>query len=192
VRLGQAFIGSVYAALRSSPQWNRCLLVVTYDEHGGFFDHLPPPAVTDENAAFRRLGVRVPGLVAGATVRRGATVAKTFDHVSVIATLTRRFGLRPLNDRAGATNDLSACIDPALVDNPRPGPALPPAPVIPMASLVERDRQLAGLPPRHHRELWQAAEALKLPPALDRRRQSLAVAEHWLSAGERLRALRLR
>ncbi len=192
VRLGQAFIGSVYAALRSSPQWNRCLLVVTYDEHGGFFDHLPPPAVTDENAAFRRLGVRVPGLVAGATVRRGATVAKTFDHVSVIATLTRRFGLRPLNDRVRATNDLSACIDPALVDNPRPGPALPPAPVIPMASLVERDRQLAGRPPLHHRELWQAAESLKLPPALDRRRQSLAVAEHWLSAGERLRALRLR
>ena len=146
VRLGQAFIGSVYAALRSSPQWNRCLLVVTYDEHGGFFDHLPPPAVTDENPAFRRLGVRVPGLVAGPTVRRGATVSKTFDHVSVIATLTRRFGLRPLNDRVRATNDLSACIDPALVDSPRPGPALPPPPGDPDGQ-PGRARSPAGGPP---------------------------------------------
>ena len=192
VRLGQAFIGAVYAALRSSPQWNRCMLIITYDEHGGFFDHLPPPAVTDENPAFRRLGVRVPGLVAGPTVRRGATVSNTFDHVSVVATLTRRFGLRPLNDRVRATNDLSACIDPALVDSPRPGPALPPPPVIPMASLVERDRLLRGRPPLHHRELWQAAEALQLPPHLDRRHHSLAIAERWLSAGERLGALRLR
>ena len=181
VRLGQAFIGSVYAALRTSPQWNRCLLVVTYDEHGGFFDHLPPPPITDENPAFRRLGVRVPGLVAGPTVRRGATVSKTFDHVSVIATLTRRFGLRPQNDRVRATNDLSACIDPALVDYPRPGPALPPPPVIPMASLVQRERLLAGpaaaSPPRAvgSGRIDAAAAAPRSPPPVAGHRRALAV-----------------
>ena len=61
-----------------------------------------------------------------------------------------------------------------------------------MASLVERNRLLRGRPPAHHRELWQAAEALQLPPHLDRRHQSLAIAERWLSAGQRLGALRLR
>ena len=128
VRLGQALIGSVYAALRQSPQWNRCMLVVTYDEHGGFYDHVAPPECVDDYPDFRRMGMRVPSLVAGPYVKRGQVVSTTFEHSSISATITRRFGLEPLNARAMAAADLSSCIDPAFLDNPQPGPELPPAP----------------------------------------------------------------
>ncbi len=192
VRLGQAFIASVYAALRASPQWDRCLFVVTYDEHGGFFDHVPPPEMPDARADFRRLGVRVPGLVAGGAVKRGATVSTLFDHVSVVATVARRFGLPELTARVRATNDLSSCIDPTLLGRPRPGPELPPAPAIDMRRLVEIDRMTRGQRPAQHAELWDLAQAGVIPSALDRRAEALAITRAWLGDGERLGAVRLK
>src|SRR5262249_13189320 len=68
IRGGQALIASVVAALGKSPQWSKSLLVITYDEHGGFFDHVPPPTTVDTNAEFRQLGFRVPAIVIGPTV----------------------------------------------------------------------------------------------------------------------------
>jgi phospholipase C len=192
VRLGQAFIASIYSALAQSPQWNRCLFVVTYDEHGGFYDHVAPPVVTDQRADFRQLGMRVPTVVAGGAVRRGQTVSTTFDHVTVMSTLTRRFGLRTVNNRVGATADLSACIDPALVARPRPGPVLPPAPPVTMNRVLEIDRATRGIRPHAHAELWDMAEAGRIPAALDRRAQALAITQHWLRQGERLGALEVR
>ena len=53
VQLGQALIASVVQAIAQSPQWGRTLLIITYDEHGGFFDHVPPPTVADDEADFR-------------------------------------------------------------------------------------------------------------------------------------------
>ncbi len=78
--LGQQFIASIYRALATSPQWDRCLLVVTYDEHGGFFDHVAPPKATDERAAegFDQLGFRVPTLVVGPYVKPGHVSSPTF------------------------------------------------------------------------------------------------------------------
>ncbi len=192
VRLGQAFIGSVYAALRQSPQWNRCMLVVTYDEHGGFFDHVPPPEVTDALPSFRRLGVRVPTLVAGPYVRRNQLVSTVFEHSSIASTVTRRFGLEPLNARASAAADLSSCIDPALLGSPLPGPALPPAPPVSLLKLRELDRRLRGAGrPESHAELWDMAEAGLIPRHLDLRHRSLDTAIDWLHAGERLGAVEL-
>jgi len=193
VRLGQAFIGSVYAALRQSPQWNRCLLVVTYDEHGGFFDHVAPPETEDEYPDFRRMGVRVPTLVAGPYVRRGQVVSTTFEHSSIAATISRRYGLEPLNVRAQAAADLSSCIDPALLGNPQPGPELPAAPPVSMLKLRELDRRLrAAGRPSSHAELWDMAESGRIPRHLDLRHRSLDTAEEWLRLGERLGAVELR
>jgi len=70
---GQRFIKEVYEALRSSPQWNEMLFIITYDEHGGFFDHVPTPVEgvpspdgltgpPPYNFKFDRLGVRVPAI----------------------------------------------------------------------------------------------------------------------------------
>lgn len=122
---GQAFLSSVYAALASSPQWSKCMLVIVYDEHGGYFDHVSPGTTTDERPDFRQLGFRVPALVVGPRVRRGAIDETQFDHVSIISTLTRRFGLEPLNDRVTATKDLSSCLDPKLIEAPRSPVSLP-------------------------------------------------------------------
>jgi phospholipase C len=120
--LCEAFAASVYRALAESPQWPRSLLVVLFDEHGGFFDHVPPPRTEDPNPEFRQLGFRVPAIVAGPLARRGAVVSTTFEHVSIAATLKSRFGIASLGRRMDVANDLSSCLDLAAV--PAPAPAL--------------------------------------------------------------------
>lgn len=79
---GQKFIKEVYEALRASPQWPEMLFVIIYDEHGGFYDHVPTP-VTDVpspddivgpepyNFKFDRLGVRVPAILISPWIERG-------------------------------------------------------------------------------------------------------------------------
>ncbi|WP_052556493.1 alkaline phosphatase family protein [Enhygromyxa salina] len=125
VRDGQAFIAMIYATLAASPNWGRTLMVVTYDEHGGFHDHVPPPLTVDPHPGFEQLGFRVPSLVVGGQVRASCVNGTVFDHVSVAATVAARWGLPPLNERVAATADLSSCIDPDLIDNPRPPISLP-------------------------------------------------------------------
>jgi phospholipase C len=113
--MAEAFLASIHRALVTGPQWSRTLLVVTFDEHGGFYDHVAPPLVPDPRAAFRQLGFRVPTIVAGPMVRRGQVVSTTYEHLSIAATLRARFGIGSLGARMDAASDLSACIDPALV-----------------------------------------------------------------------------
>ncbi len=125
VQLGQILIGAVYKALAESPVWAKTLLVITYDEHGGFYDHVVPPEATDERPEFRQLGFRVPSLVIGPSVRRGCVNDLQFEHCSVGKTLMVRFGLAPLNDRMAAARDLSSCIHPDYIDDPQPGPPVP-------------------------------------------------------------------
>ena len=112
--LAEAFLSSVHRALVNSPAWARTMLVVTFDEHGGFYDHVPPPTTADANADFRQLGFRVPAIVAGPMVHAGRVVSTPFEHVSVASTLKTRFGIRSLNARMDAAADLSVCVDPAL------------------------------------------------------------------------------
>ena len=69
---GQALVLKVYDALASSPQWDKTMLVITYDEHGGFYDHVPPPEnpPDDNPKVFNRYGVRVPAIVVSPLVER--------------------------------------------------------------------------------------------------------------------------
>lgn len=80
---GQKLIKEVYEALRNGPQWNECLLLITYDEHGGFFDHVPTPlgvpspdgmvgTADPHSFDFTRLGVRVPTLLISPYIEAGA------------------------------------------------------------------------------------------------------------------------
>ena len=176
VRLGQALLAAVVNAVGASPHWERCLIVVTYDEHGGFYDHVAPPVTIDQRAEFRQLGFRVPSVVLGPTVRRGQVVSTTFEHTSVIATLARRFGLPALNGRAAATADLSACLDPARYGQPLPPPVLPPVPM----TAAARAKAVAATPDDSHPELAAALDAMDLPPHLDRRRDAGAVTAAFL------------
>jgi phospholipase C len=110
---GQALIASVYKALATSPQWQNCVLVITYDENGGFYDHVPPPKVVDERAAlgFDQLGFRVPTMVIGPYVKQGYVSSVTYDHTSALKQLQNAFKLDPLTARTTAAADLTDCLD---------------------------------------------------------------------------------
>jgi phospholipase C len=94
---GQDLILTIYHALSAAESWAKTLLVITYDEHGGFYDHVPPPAATDDHAEFQRLGVRVPALLVSPLVAKSSTSTKLlgeafhFDHTSIIKTILTRF-----------------------------------------------------------------------------------------------------
>ncbi|HEY5928626.1 MAG TPA: alkaline phosphatase family protein [Kofleriaceae bacterium] len=128
--LAQALIASIYTALATSPQWKNCMLVITYDEHGGFYDHVAPPNLdasaddtaarfpVDENGAttaganeFTQLGFRVPAMVIGPYVKQGYISSVQYDHTSALKHLENTFGLDPLTARVTAATDLSDCID---------------------------------------------------------------------------------
>jgi hypothetical protein len=74
-----------------SPAWGKTLVVITYDEHGGFYDHVPPPAAKDDTPALRKLGPRVPALVVSPWVGKRQVVKTVFDHTSIIKTILLRF-----------------------------------------------------------------------------------------------------
>lgn len=124
VLAGERLIYDVYQALSQGPAWDRTLLLINYDEHGGIYDHVPPPAAVppDPNAPpgqfgfrFDRLGVRVPMVLVSPLIEPG-TVFRAKDangnelpleHASIIKTVTERFGLESLTARDAAAPDLS-------------------------------------------------------------------------------------
>jgi phospholipase C len=113
IRLGQAFVKSIYKALRKGPQWTKTMLIVIYDEHGGFYDHVAPPVAEDARDELKRFGFRVPAFIAGGMVRRGHVDSTLYDHTSVAATLAKRFKLGDLSKRAAHAHVLTAALDPA-------------------------------------------------------------------------------
>jgi len=112
VALGEQLIHDVYEALRTGPGWAQTLLIITYDEHGGCYDHVPPPygaTPPDKNTGefgfdFTRFGVRVPTvlvspLVKAGTVFRVPAGSVPFDHTSILKTIEERWNLPPLSAR---------------------------------------------------------------------------------------------
>jgi phospholipase C len=92
IRDGQDLVLAVYHALATSPNWERTLLIVVYDEHGGFFDHVAPPEATDDDPdTFGRYGVRVPALIVSPWIDPGSVSHTLFDHTSIIKTILLRF-----------------------------------------------------------------------------------------------------
>lgn len=109
---GQKLVKEVYETLRASPQWNHTLLIVTYDEHGGFYDHVLTPYVDvpnpDGNTGpapyffnFDRLGVRVPTIMVSPWIKKGTVISKPtgptpsseYEHSSIPATIKKIFNL---------------------------------------------------------------------------------------------------
>jgi Phosphoesterase family len=88
IRDGQDLVLAVYQALASSAHWERTLLIVLYDEHGGFFDHVAPPEAPDDDPeTFGRYGVRVPALIVSPYIEPGSVSHTLFDHTSIIKTI---------------------------------------------------------------------------------------------------------
>lgn len=109
---GEEFLKSVYEALAASPQWERMLVLITYDEHGGFYDHVPPPTTDDDYAedGFDQMGFRVPATVIGPWVRKGVD-STVFDHTSWLKYLCDQHGIEPWTKRIAAANSLAAVLD---------------------------------------------------------------------------------
>jgi phospholipase C len=146
VTRGEGLIKYVYESIRQSPHWESSLLVVTYDEHGGFYDHVPPPPavppgdLTDpaNNAhgfQFDQQGVRVPAVIVSPWIQAEGSEAQTcnlidhtrYDHGSLLATVERLYGLSPLTARDAQANDLIHLLSlPARGDAPLtlPDPAV--------------------------------------------------------------------
>ena len=110
---GQVLVSSIYRALAESPQWDRTLFLITYDEHGGFFDHVPPPEAADARAddGFGQLGFRVPTLACGPWVKSGQSYSGVCDHTSVLAFIERLWGLEALTERDADADDLFGILD---------------------------------------------------------------------------------
>lgn len=118
IRNGQAFLNQVYDAVRTGPAWGRTLLVIVYDEWGGFFDHVAPivrPISAYEKALGNdgRLGFRVPLVLIGPRVRRNYVSSTRFDPSSLHSFLMWRFGIDPLGVRSTdkGTNSIAAALD---------------------------------------------------------------------------------
>jgi phospholipase C len=95
VMAGQDLVLKLFNAVVSSPAWGRTLLLIVYDEHGGFYDHVEPEDAADDNPNFRSYGARVPAIVVSPWVEAGKVTHKVFDHASIIKTVLLRFCRRP-------------------------------------------------------------------------------------------------
>ena len=115
IRNGQAFLNLIYTALTNGPGWNQTVLVINYDEWGGFFDHVPPPSAAlippaDQAAGNDGLlGFRVPCLIASPFARHRVCHI-VFDHTSVLRMIEWRWDLEPLTVRDATANNLAAAL----------------------------------------------------------------------------------
>jgi phospholipase C len=120
IRNGEAFLAKVYKAVTTSPLWKKSLLVITFDEWGGFFDHVPPP-VGSVSQAERNLGItdglrgfRVPTILVSPFVKRKSVSSRVYDHTSILRLIESRWGLPPLSVRDAEANNLMDEIDVSL------------------------------------------------------------------------------
>jgi phospholipase C len=111
LRAGEYFLNRVYRAVTTSPAWPRTLLVITFDEWGGFFDHVPPSTTPDVDPSYTLRGFRVPCLLISPYARRGHVAHGLYDHTSLLRLIEWRFGLRPLSVRDRSANNLAAALD---------------------------------------------------------------------------------
>jgi phospholipase C len=122
--VGEALLAQVVQAVGASPLWPSTLLLVTYDEHGGYYDHVPPPVALPpddippllnpgESAydGFARYGIRVPSVVVSPYARRNYVSHVLHDHTSLLAMVERKWNLPALTYRDANANDLTDFLD---------------------------------------------------------------------------------
>lgn len=116
---GEAFLAEVHDAITSSPQWDRTVMVVNFDEHGGFFDHVVPPAVADDTVLpgdgpfpnLKNLGFRVPAMVVSPFAPQKVETAGPYEHTSVLRMIEWRWDLEPMTIRDAQAKNLADALD---------------------------------------------------------------------------------
>lgn len=135
--LGHYFATDLLEALMKSEEWWNSVFIVTWDEWGGWADHVRPPQVDDDG-----FGLRVPALIVSPWAKRGYVDSTTYDHTSPIALVNTLYDLEPLASRDAAANDLTNAFD--FNQEPRE-PELPPVNYVPidLAEELEDSRPVA-------------------------------------------------
>ncbi len=119
VTRGEALIKCTYEAIRNSPLWPDSLLIITWDEHGGFYDHVAPGAAvapgdpsphSSFGFTFQQYGARVPAVIISPRIPGNLIDHRTYCHSSILATLEKLFGLPPMTHRDAAANELSSLL----------------------------------------------------------------------------------
>ncbi len=110
--LGDAHISDLLDRLRRSPQWDAMMVIVTYDENGGFWDHVPPPHGPGWGDRFGP-GTRIPAVIVSPFARRGFIDKTAYDTTSILKLIARRFELVPLPGVRERAGDLTAALQPA-------------------------------------------------------------------------------
>ncbi len=174
VAAGEQLIHDVYYALRNSPNWNSTLLIVTYDEHGGCYDHVAPPTdavppgdgtVGEFGFDFTRFGLRVPAVLVSPLIPAGTVFRAAqgrIDHTSVLTTIAERWGTDPLTNRDRAAASLADVLTLAQPrnDDPLEGVAIPvaagPYPNASSPSKIDRIHaaKVAALPIRNEKGFY--------------------------------------
>jgi phospholipase C len=117
IRSGQAFVNLVCSAVTTSPAWPKTVLIINYDEWGGFFDHVPPGTapipeadrIAGDNEG--RLGFRTPCLIVSPFTAKGDVSSLELDHTSILRMIEWRWGLPPLTVRDQTANNLAEVLD---------------------------------------------------------------------------------
>jgi phospholipase C len=173
VALGEKLLFDVYTALRNGPKWSSTLLIITYDEHGGNYDHVAPPhtAVAPDNSAgefgfdFSRFGVRIPAILVSPRIVAGTVFRArtgTIDHTSVLKTIEQRWKLSPLTrrDKAAASLGDALTLSAPRTDDPLKGVVIPSSkhvhPMQSRPSVLERihAEKVAALPLRNSKGIY--------------------------------------
>jgi phospholipase C len=128
---GEALIAKVYESIRNSPLWKSSMLIITYDEHGGFYDHFPPgPAQPPDDGGdkskynkygftFAQYGVRVPAVVISPLLPKSVDHT-VYDHASVLSTLEWLFGIPALTQRDATAKIIKGVVSLSPAEAPEP------------------------------------------------------------------------
>jgi phospholipase C len=145
IQFGDQFMGKVVNAVMSSPNWPTTMLIWTYDEHGGYYDHVPPPAAIppddilpvlkpgDPPGTFDRYGFRVPAGVVSPYARKNFVSHTVYDHTSILKTVEEKWNLPALTRRDANASSLLDMVDlrskPAFLRPPKLPAAANPVPL---------------------------------------------------------------
>jgi phospholipase C len=159
VTSGEALIKQTYEAIRNSPHWNSSMLIISWDEHGGFYDHtIPAAAVAPGDAPqiasvnqfgfdFKQYGARVPGIVVSPLIPQNVIDHRLYDHASIPATAETLFNLNAMTQRDAKANNLLSL---ASLPTPRNTPTTLPNPAIGLGGprlIATSEQELPGPPP---------------------------------------------
>ena len=139
ISVGQWYASQVIDAVMNGPGWSKTVLVFTYDEGGGYYDHVPPPRAVRPDAIppqvppgntygdlYSYYGFRVPTVVVSPFSRPGQVSSTVYDHTSILKLIETKWNLPALSDRDANANDLLDCLDlkhPHLLRPPTLAPA---------------------------------------------------------------------